>query len=112
MTTGRETIYVKQGDVGNTLFGTLYRGSKLVNLTDADAVRFHVEDMFGNDVVDAAMSFVDREAGSVSYIWQTADLARAGEFIYEYEVEWSPTRTESFPEDRQGFPMFISRELG
>ena len=111
MTTGRDEITVKQGDVGNTHFGTLYRNDQIVNLTDAVEVRLHAEDHFGNDIIDEAMSFVDREAGSVSYVWQAADLTRSGDFLYEYQVDWGSGRYESFPEDRVGFPMTIIRQI-
>ncbi len=111
MTTGRDEIFVKQGDVGNTHFGTLYRNDVIVNLTDAAEVRLHVEDLHGNDIINEAMTFVDRAAGSVSYVWQSADLSRSGDFLYEYQVDWGSGRYESFPEDRVGFPMTVIRQI-
>lgn len=112
MTTGCETIRVKQGDVGSTLFGTLYRDGTVVDLTDASEVRLHIGDKWGNRIVDEAVTILDPTVGSVSYEWQAADLARIGPFLYEYEVTWSDGAVTTYPDDRVGFDCIISRQLG
>jgi hypothetical protein len=112
MATGRETIYVKQGDVGKTLFATLYRDDDVLDLTNATSVDLHIADKYNNLIVDETVTIVDASAGSVSYQWQAADLARVGDFLYEFEVTWNDSSIETYPNKKVGFDCKILRQIG
>ena len=113
MTTGRDRLSVKQGDVGRKTPLTLYRDLTVVDLTHAVGARFHAADSYSNVLIDEALDLTDREVGLLNLTWTSAMLSRAGEFVYEIEVDWGNGNYESFPDDREGqsFEHYSAIEL-
>lgn len=91
-------FWIKQGDTAPDIEATLEDSSgSAVDLTNASSVDFHMMDSAGNVTVDAAGTITDAANGKVKYNWASGDTDEAGTFQAEWEVTWSDSSTETFP---------------
>ncbi len=93
------TFFIKRNDTSPAFQATLKDADDtVVNLTGA-TVRFHLVTPTGTTVVDAAATVVTASAGLVRYAWATngADTASAGRYNAEFEVTYSDSTVETFP---------------
>jgi len=91
------TFYMKQNDTQPRMLATLQDGDgTAINLTGA-SVRFHMRTLGGSTVVDAAATIVTAASGLVRYDWVAADTDTVGSYQAEFEVTYSDTTIETFP---------------
>lgn len=91
------TFYMKQNDTQPRLLATLQDGDGVaINLTSA-TVRFHMRTLAGTLVTDRAAVVVTAASGIVRYDWEAADTATIGSYQAEFEVTYSDTTVETFP---------------
>lgn len=68
------------------------------DLTGAISVEFHMKTAGGGAAkVDAAGVLVTPAEGTVKYVWTGTDTDTSGSYLAEFEVMFSGTRTETFP---------------
>lgn len=91
------TFYMKQNDTQPKMLASLKDGDEnAINLTGS-SVRFHMRNLAGSLVVDAAASIVTPLTGLVRYDWQPADTATVGSYQAEFEVTYGDGSIETFP---------------
>lgn len=92
------TFYVKQNDTAPSIRATLKDGDDdAIDLTGA-SVRFHMRSIGGTSAkVDSAATVVTASSGIVQYDWVAADTDTVGTYQAEFEVTYSDTRIETFP---------------
>lgn len=93
------TFYIKQNDTAPAIRATLQDGDgNAVDLTDA-TVRFHMKAIDASTVkVDDIVSIVSpATSGVVQYNWIADDTDTVGSFHAEFEVTYSDTSIETFP---------------
>lgn len=92
------TFYVKQNDTAPSIRATLKDGDDdAIDLTGA-SVRFHMRSIGGTSAkVDSAATIVTAASGIVQYDWVAADTDTVGTYQAEFEVTYSDTRIETFP---------------
>lgn len=92
------TFYVKQNDTAPSIRATLKDGDDdAIDLTGA-SVRFHMRSIGGTSAkVDSAATVVTAASGIVQYDWVAADTDTVGTYQAEFEVTYSDTRIETFP---------------
>lgn len=92
-------VTLVQGDTGPPLSGALKQpNQQAYDLTDALAVRFQMRQE--NDrryTVDAEATIVDADAGTVLYEWGANDLAVAGEYVCQFEIEFADMTVTTDP---------------
>jgi hypothetical protein len=91
-------FYIKKDDQLPEIEATL-RDADLVavDITGNIGVRFIMAAKGGAVKVDASATVVSAVGGVVKYSWQEPDTDTAGNFIAEFEVEFSDGRLETFP---------------
>ena len=90
---------IKQGDTSPAIEATLKDNTgNVVNLTGA-SVRFHMATLGFSSKIDAAATIVNASEGKVKYEWQSADTVTADSFIVEWEITYSDSSVETFPND-------------
>jgi len=101
---------IKQNDTSPALQATLkdYAGT-VINLVGA-TVRFHMKDLSGSVIVDAAMTVTNASGGVVRYNWQAANTVTAGTYSAEFEVTYSDLSVETFP-NTDNIAIVITPEL-
>lgn len=107
-----DRFYIKQGDrrepVDRILLGS---DGNPVNLTGA-SVKFLMRDEAGTVVVNAAAAIVGTATdGRVRYSWAANDTATAGHFLAEFEVTFSDTTKQSFPNDGY-LEVYVTDDIG
>jgi predicted ArsR family transcriptional regulator len=105
------TFYIKQNDTAPAIRATLKSGSGTpIDLTNA-TVRFHMKDLENTVIVDAeAEVILPVSSGVVQYVWQTGDTDTVGAFKAEFEVTYSNSQIETFPND-SNIAVSISPEV-
>jgi len=107
-----EVAYRKVGDTSPTL-DIICKDSdgNVVPVTGA-TVQFHLR-LCGSAalVIDAAGSVVDGPAGHVRYTPQAGDFDTAGFYEAEYEVTFSDSSVETFPNDGN-LQLIVTGQLG
>lgn len=91
-------FYIKQNDTSPALKVELKASDgTAINLTGA-TVHFHMRDIETQVVkVDSAATVTQATQGHVQYNWQTGDTNNAGVFEYEFQVTYSDSTIETFP---------------
>jgi hypothetical protein len=92
------TFYIKQNDTSPELQITCqdYAGDA-VNVAGS-TIRFHMRNKQTGEVqVDEAGSIVDGANGVVKYSWSAGDTDTIGNFSAEFEVTYSDSSVETFP---------------
>ena len=93
-----QTFTIKQNDRLPELVATCLVAGLPADLTLAVGVEFHMRAAGGGVAkVDAAAVVVNPTGGIVKYAWAAGDTDTVGEFEGEFEVMWSGSRTETFP---------------
>lgn len=88
---------IKQNDTSPSLRATLTDADlNPINLTSA-SVQFHMKSLDGALKIDTAMTIVDATGGIVQYDWQTGDTDTVGAYNVEFEVTYSDSSIETFP---------------
>ena len=83
--------------------------SNPIDLTGAN-VRFHMKAIGGAIKVDAAMTIVDQNNGTVRYDWNTGDTDTVGTYEVEFEVTYSDGAIETFP-NKGSLALNVTKEL-
>ena len=91
------TFWIKQNDTQPALRAQLKDGDDLPIVLTGSSVRFHMRTLAGTTVVDAAATIITAANGIVQYNWQAADTAAIGSYQAEFEVTYSDTTIETFP---------------
>lgn len=102
---------IKTNDTAPVLVATLTNAAgQKINLESA-TVRFHMKKYGASSLkVDAVASIVDATEGKVQYEWQGADTDVAGTFYGEFEVTYSDSKIETFPNNGY-FTIIIHEDL-
>lgn len=88
---------IKQNDTSPSLRATLTDADlNPINLTGA-SVQFHMKSLDGALKIDTTMTIVDATGGIVQYDWQTGDTDTVGTYNVEFEVTYSDSSIETFP---------------
>lgn len=105
------TFFLKQNDTSPSIQATLTDASgAAVNIAGA-SVRFHMKNMTNSGViVDRAATVVNAANGIVRYDWLAADTQKTGMFLCEFEVTYSDSSIETFPNDAK-IVVSIEQEL-
>ena len=105
-------FYIKQNDTSPSLQATLTDASgTAINLTGA-SVRLHMKAVGAFTLkVDEAMTISDATGGVVVYDWQGGDTDTFGTYNIEFEVTYSDSSVETFPNSGSE-TVIISKELG
>lgn len=89
---------IKQSDTSPILEATLTTAAGVAIDLSGASVRFHMRRAGATaTVVDAAATVVTAASGIVRYAWQAADTASAGSYVCEFEVTYSDSTIETFP---------------
>jgi hypothetical protein len=91
------TFYIKQNDTSPALRAQLKDGDDVPIVLTGASIRFHMRTLAGAAAVDAAATIVTAANGIVQYNWQAADTATVGSYQAEFEVTYSDTTIETFP---------------
>jgi len=91
------TFWIKQNDTSPPLRAQLKDGDEVPIVLTGASVRFHMRTLAGATVVDAAAALENASNGIVQYNWQAADTATIGSYQAEFEVTYSDTTIETFP---------------
>lgn len=93
-------FYLKQNDTAPSIRATLKDGSgSAIDLTGA-SVRFHMKDLAGTVKIDTDATVISpATSGIVQYNWTGSDTDTAGTYYAEFEVTYSDSTVESFPND-------------
>lgn len=101
---------IKQNDTSPALQATLKDYSEAAVSLVGATVRFHMKDLSGSIVIDAAMTVTNASGGVVRYNWQAADTDTAGTYSAEFEVTYSDLSVETFP-NTDNIAIVITPEL-
>ena len=101
---------IKQNDTSPAIQATLqdYEGNP-INLLGA-TVRFHMKSLGGNLKIDRPVSITDSANGVILYEWQASDTDVAGTYYAEFEVTYSDSSVETFP-NTDNIAIIITPEL-
>ena len=88
---------IKQNDTSPSLQATLKDAAGSVVDISGSSVRFHMKSIDGTLKVDEAMIIVDGTNGVVQYDWVAGDTETAGSYFVEFEVTYSDSSVETFP---------------
>jgi hypothetical protein len=89
---------IRKGDRLPELTATLKDSAGLAVDLTAATLEFHMRAVAGGTPkVDAAATVVSPSAGTVKYVWATADTDTAGSYYGEFEVTFGDGRKQSFP---------------
>jgi hypothetical protein len=96
------TFTIKQNDLSPAIRTQLLDGNgDAVDITGNLGLTFHMRlavDPF-TVVIDEAATVVDAATGTVSYEWVSGDTANAGTYDAEFQVVYSDSKPETFPND-------------
>lgn len=109
-----DTFFVKQNDTLSALEYDLTDSSGSdVDISGA-SVAFTMRRVGAktNTVDEQAASIVTNKPARVKYEWQAGDLATPGDYLGEFEVTFGSGGTMTFPNDKLGFPIRVTAELG
>ena len=101
---------IKQNDTSPSLQATLKDASGTAIILTGASVRFHMKALDGTVKVDAAMTVTDNLNGVVQYDWQAGDTDTVGSYSVEFEVTYSDSTIETFP-NNQNLTISVVREL-
>lgn len=101
---------IKQNDTSPSLQATLKDASGTAIALTGASVRFHMKALDGTVKVNAAMAITNASGGVVQYNWQTGDTNTVGSYSVEFEVTYSDSTIETFP-NNQNLTISVVREL-
>ena len=88
---------IKQNDTSPSLQATLKDAAlDPINLTGA-TVRLHMKSVDGSLKIDQPMTVVTPLQGLIQYDWQAGDTDTVGTYYVEFEVTYSDSSIETFP---------------
>lgn len=101
---------IKQNDTSPAIQATLqdYEDNP-ISLLGA-TVRFHMKSLDGAVKIDRLASITDAANGVVLYEWQASDTDVAGTYYAEFEVTYSDSSIETFP-NTDSIAITITPEL-
>ena len=92
------TFYIKQNDTVPSIRATLKNGSGNAVDLASTTIRFHMRALGGTSAkVDAVASVINANTGIVQYDWDAADTDTVGSYQAEFEVTYSDSTVETFP---------------
>jgi len=93
---------LKKSNTVPILTATLSDSNGVVNLTAASSVRIKVAraETPTVSILNALCAIVSPTLGKISYTWQAADTAIAGDYVFEFAVAWADGSNDTFPNDR------------
>lgn len=103
-------FYIRQNDTSPALSATLTDyDDNPINLTGA-SVKIHVKDLSGVSKVNASCVVTNAPEGLVSYAWNSSDTDTPGTYYLEFEVTYSDTSIETFP-NKGNLSIVVTKEL-
>lgn len=92
-------FWIKKGDLRPNIEATLEDDSgNAVDLSNASSVDFHMRRFDADSTkVDSSATITDASNGKVEYEWTSGDTDTAGDFLAEFEVTWSDSDKETYP---------------
>jgi 5-hydroxyisourate hydrolase-like protein (transthyretin family) len=94
-------FYIKQNDTSPSLQATLKDASgSAINLSGA-SVQIHMEAVDGTLKVNKTMTVTDQVNGIVEYDWVSGDTDTAGTYYVEFQVTYSDSTIETFPNNNK-----------
>ena len=89
---------IKQNDTSPPIRAILKDGDGVAINLDGASVRFHMRVIGASTTtVDAAATIISSAGGIVQYNWIAADTAAIGSYQAEFEVTYSDSTVETFP---------------
>jgi len=101
---------IKQNDTSPSLEATLSDANLVPVDITAATVMLHMKAIGGVVVLDQQMTITNSTGGVVQYDWQTGDTSDVGTYYVEFEVTYSDSSIETFP-NTGNLPLVITREL-
>lgn len=90
-------FYIKRGDRLPAFTRTLEDADGVPVDITGGAVLFKMQPMQGGSVIQGTCTVVAATAGAVRYDWRAGDTDLVGMFLAEWEVTFSSTLPETFP---------------
>ena len=101
---------IRQNDTSPSLQALLKDADRNpIDLTGA-SVRFHMKAVGGAVKVDQPMTIVDQSNGVVQYDWVAGDTDTVGTYYVEFEVTYSDSAIETFP-NKGNLTVNVIKEL-
>lgn len=100
---------ITQNDTSPALISVLSDDEDPVDLTNANEVRFIMENKYQEVIIDEGLAdsvnILNAEGGEVEYVFDASQTATVGTYKAEFEVEFSSGAIETFP---TGDPITIN----
>lgn len=92
-------FWIKKDDLRPNIEATLEdENNNAVDLSNASSVDFHMKKFDSSSTkVDSSATITDAANGKVEYEWSSGDTDTAGDYIAEFEVMWSDSDPETYP---------------
>lgn len=101
---------IKQNDTSPSLQATLKDAFGTAIVLTGASVKFHMKALDGTVKVNSAMTVTNASGGVVQYDWQTGDTDTVGSYSAEFEVTYSDSTIETFP-NNQNLTISVVRAL-
>jgi hypothetical protein len=98
-------IYIKQGNLLPIVDQVLYDSAGPVNLASATVNFVAKNPATGSVQINSSCSVLTATAGRVQYNYTTADVSMAAVYNAEFQVSFTGSKYESFPND--GYLKFV-----
>ena len=101
---------IKQNDTSPSLQATLKDSTLTPIGLNGATVQLHMKSLGGVVKVNETMTIVDSDNGIIRYDWQTGDTDTVGTYNVEFQVTYSDTTIETFP-NNGNLVINVVREL-
>jgi hypothetical protein len=88
---------IKQNDTSPSIQVTLEDSAFVAIPLLGASVKIHMKSLDGVIKINGAMTIVDADNGIIQYDWQTGDTDTVGIYYVEFQVTYSDSSIETFP---------------
>jgi hypothetical protein len=88
---------IKQNDTSPSIQVTLEDSASVAIPLVGASVKLHMKSLDGVIKINEAMTIADADNGVVQYDWQTGDTDTVGIYYIEFQVTYSDSSIETFP---------------